>query len=153
MATILKNLYRIIIYIGFIFFGGGFLISFGQFIIYNGIGDFFEYIPANENFVYKEMDKMPTQFRYEYIVDNKRYKDSQNVSTQIIKELDTENVVVLYNKTFNCFSMLQGIKGKSSKVWDQTIGMIVFGFFFLFIFVIYKFANIDKWIGIYSVKK
>lgn len=153
METILRNLYRIIIYIGFIFFGGGFLIAFGQFIIYNGIGIFFEYIPAEKIIVQKETSTTPKQFQYEYIVNNKRYTGTQNVSTEVLNETETSNVVILYNKNFNSFSKIQGISGKSSKVWDQTVGMIIFGFFFIIIFVIYKFSDLDKWIRIYTGDK
>lgn len=43
----MRSFINIIFYIGFLFFGGGFLIAFGQFILYNGVGQCFTYVKAD----------------------------------------------------------------------------------------------------------
>ena len=141
---------KLVFYTGFLFFGGGFLIAFGQFILYNGAGVFFEYIPSDESFFEKKVDRMPNQLIYKYYIENTEYTGTQNVSSSIISKIDLDSTIVLYNKNFKKISMIQGITGRSSKSWDQTVGMIVMGFFFLFLFLIYKFVDINKWIGVYT---
>ena len=141
---------KFVFYFGFLFFGGGFLIAFGQFILYNGAGDFFEYIPSEKSFFEKKTDRMPNQLIYKYYVENTEYIGTQNVSSSIISRIDLDSTIVLYNKNFKKISMIQGIAGRSSKSWDQTVGMIIMGFFFLFIFLIYKYADMDKWVGVYT---
>ena len=148
----MKTFVKLIFGVSFFFFGGGFLITFGQFIIYNGLGDIFEYIPANESTISKERDRMPKRFTYQYSVNGKTFNGYQTVSTEAIDNTDLSAVIVLHNKTFHSFSMLNGIKGEKelSKSNEQIYGMLVFGIPFLFVFLIYKFADIDKWIGVYT---
>lgn len=146
----MKNFVNIIFSIGFLFFGGGFLIALVHFVLYNGVGDFFEYIPSDKSLIEKKIDGMPNQLVYKYFIENTEYTGSQNVSSAIISKIDLDSTVVLYNKSLKNFSMVQGITGRSSKSWDHVVGMIIMGFFFLFLFLIYKFADMDKWIGVYT---
>lgn len=147
----MRSFINIIFYIGFLFFGGGFLIALGQFILYNGIGDIFEYTPSDKSIIVeKRVDRMPNQIVYQYFIENEKYNGSQNISSTIISKIDPDSIIVLYNKSFNNFSMIQGVAGKSSKSRDQITGIIIMGFFFLFIFLIYKFSDKEKWIGVYT---
>ena len=153
MATLVKKIYIIIVYFGFLFFGGGFLIVFGQFTLYNGFGNFFEYLPADEFTISKgREDRMPRQFIYQYSVAGRTFDGSQTVSTETFENTDINKIVVFYNRVFNFSSMLEGIEGESelSKSGEQIYGMVIFGFLFQFIFLIYKFADMDKWIGVYT---
>jgi hypothetical protein len=146
-----KRFYTIIIYIGYIFFGGGFLTAFGQFIIYNGFGETFEYVPASNCKVARNIERMPCQLLYEYQdINGNEYKGVQNVSDKIAQEIDLESVDILYNKLFPFFSMVKGIEGRSSKSWDFTVGMIVMGFIFLLLFILNTLGNVDKWIKRYE---
>ncbi len=139
-----------IFYVGFLFFGGGFLVAFFQFFIYNGVGNIFEYKNADHFCINNDTTSMPAKLIYEYIVDGKKYNDYQNVSTETAKMEDVSKFVILYNTSFNNFSIIKGLEGRESKTWDQVVGMIIFGSFFLFIFLIYKFADMEKWIGVYT---
>jgi len=146
----MKGFVKLVFYIGFLFFGGGFLIDFGQFVIYNGLGNIFEYKNADYFYISNDTTSMPAKLIYEYVVNEKKYKDYQNVSTETAKLEDTSKFTVLYNAFFNNFSVIKELEGRETKSWDQIVGMIIFGFFFLFIFLIYKFADMDKWIGVYT---
>jgi hypothetical protein len=141
---------KIIFYFGFLFWGGGFLVSLLQYFAYNGFGNVFEYKKADYFCISNDTTSMPAKLTYEYIVDERKYKDYQNVSTETAKLENTTQFTVLYNVSFNNFSIIKELKGRETKTWDQTVGMIIFGFFFLFIFLIYKFADMDKWIGVYT---
>lgn len=146
----MRKITNIVFYIGFLFFGGGFLIALGQFVLYNGMGDFFEYLPSDKSLIEKKIDRMPNQLVYKYFVGKVEYAGYQNISSTLISKIDPDSITVLYNKHFENFSIVKGITGKSSKSWDQSVGMIIMGFSFMFIFLIYKFANMDKWIGMYT---
>jgi len=93
---------------------------------------------------------MPRKLIYSYKVDDKVFKSSQNISTEILNEINIDDVIIYYNKTFVNFSMIGGLEERNSKAWDNLVGMIICGFFFLFTFSLYKFGNIDKWIKIYG---
>lgn len=146
----MKKIVNFIFYIGFLFFGGGFLIAFGQFVLYNGMGNLFEYLPSDKSIIEKKTDRMPNQLIYKYYIDDVEYTGSQNISSVIISDINIDSTIVLYNKYLKNYSMIQGISGRSSKSWDNSVGMVIMGFFFTFIFLIYKFANMNKWIGIYT---
>ena len=77
----MKGFVKLVFYIGFLFFGGGFLIDFGQFVIYNGLGNIFEYKNADYFYINNDTTSMPAKLIYEYVVNEKKYKDYQNVST------------------------------------------------------------------------
>jgi len=146
----MKTIIRILIYLNFVFWIGGFLFAFVQFFLYNGLGNIFEYIPAKTITIDKEINTMPRKLIYSYKVDDKVFKSSQNISTEILNEINIDDVIIYYNKTFVNFSMIGGLEERSSKAWDNLVGMIICGFFFLFTFSLYKFGNIDKWIKIYG---
>ena len=146
----MRKFVDIIFYMGFLFFGGGFLIALGQLILYNGIGNIFEYMPSDKSHIEVKMDMMPNQLVYRYFVENVEYAGSQNVSSTVASKIDLDSTTILYNKYFKNLSMVDGITGRSSKAWDQITGMFIMGFFFMFMLLIYKFSDIDKWIGIYT---
>ena len=54
----MRNLVNIIYYIALIVYGGAFLFAFGQFVVYNGLGDFFDYIKVEEPEVNIEIDSV-----------------------------------------------------------------------------------------------
>lgn len=93
---------------------------------------------------------MPAKLTYKYIIDGKEYQSYQNVSTETAKLDDFSQFTVLYNTTFHKVSVIKELKERETKTWDQMVGMIIFGFFFIFILVVYKFADMDKWIGVYT---
>ena len=145
----MKAFVKLIIYIGFLFFGGGFLIALGQFIIYNGMGNIFEYVKPADVETSVEMDSIgETQtIYYKYKVQGKEYTSKQSVYTGRIAENDFYVTNIYYNKTFPFFSY---IGDKSLKLRSPISGMIIMGFFFLLFFMINKFADMDKWIGVYT---
>ena len=120
----MKLFVKLIFVANFLFLGGGFLIAFFQFIAYNGFGDIFE-----------------------YVVDQKVYESKQSVYIPSIAECDFYENSVYYNKKI---PFLSYVGTKELKLNSPESGMVVFGFFFLFIFLIYRYADMDKWIGVYT---
>ena len=75
------------------------------------------------------------------------YESKQFIRIPRIAEYDFYEDNVYYNKRIPCLSYIgkQGFKLRSTK-----IDMCITGFFFLFIFLIYRYADMDKWIGVYT---
>lgn len=141
---------KLIFYAGFLFFGGGFIIAFCQFVAYNGAGDYFEYVKAEHFYISNDTTSMPAKLVYKYTVNGHEYKSSQNVSTETASSSDLSQFTIWFNTSFHKISIIKELKGRETKIWNQIVGMVIFGFFFLFIFLIYKFADMNKWIGIYT---
>jgi len=147
----MKTFIKIVFYFGFLFFGGGFLIALGQFTLYNGYGNSFEYLKANNAKIDYEItfsNKIEiTNIYYSYTVNNKLYESKESIATSSIERRDIRIDEIFYNKYFPSLSYVGDEKLSLRKAKS---GMIIMGFFFLFIFLIYKFADMDKWIGVYT---
>ena len=147
----MKAFVKLVVYIGFLFWGGGFLIAFSLFIAYNGLVPIFKYQEADQfTILYGDTTIMPARLVYEYEVNGEKYANYQNVSTDIARLNNFAGYSIVFNTTFPKLSMVKELKGREAKSWDYTTGMFVFGFFFLFIFFLYKFGDLDKWIGLYT---
>jgi hypothetical protein len=149
MAALFKKSYTVILYIGYLFFGGGFLIAFGQFVAYNGVGDIFEYTKPEDMQIQIEIDsvkEIKTIF-YTYRVKEKEYNSQQSVYIDKIPKFDFYESNIFFNQQI---PFLSYVGNNKLKLRSSTSGMIVMGFFFLFIFLLNKFGNVDKWIKIYT---
>jgi hypothetical protein len=147
----MKLFIKIIFYANFLFWGGGFLIAFCQFVVYNGFGNVFEYLSPKEKTSFIEKDSVNNYeifvMNYSYIVNEKEYKDKESVVVNAVDKNDFYIDNIFYNKTIPSLSY---VGNNRLKLISAKSGMIIFGFFFLFIFLIYKFADMDKWIGVYT---
>ncbi|MHB9140991.1 MAG: hypothetical protein ACYC25_03855 [Paludibacter sp.] len=139
---------KFLLYIIFFITGCGFMYSLYQYTLYNGFGNFFEYIPVEKNEIKSDTTRMPRRITYSYFVDGKLYEDYQNVSTKVAKLTNLDTLTILYNKSFK-YSILKGITGKSQKTQEYKTGMIISSIFFFIFFLIYKFGDLKKWEGIY----
>lgn len=124
MKKILINIFRI----GFTFFGGGFPYSFLLFTAYIGFGELFEYKPAQK--IYMEIDahKIPARLLYEYSLNNKTFKGSQNVSTTCAKTIDKNSLVILCNQTFPSLIMIEGLTGKTRRYGSINMECLSFSY-------------------------
>ena len=145
----MKLFVKLIFVANFLFLGGGFLIAFFQFIAYNGFGDIFEYVKPEQLETHVKIDsiKETKTIFYKYVVDQKVYESKQSVYIPSIAECDFYENSVYYNKKI---PFLSYVGTKELKLNSPESGMVVFGFFFLFIFLIYRYADMDKWIGFYT---
>lgn len=140
---------KIVFYIGFLFFGGGFLVALCQYIGYNGFWNFFEYVQPESLETKVEIDSLfnnKTIF-YTYAADGRKYESKQTVKVNYINKYEFYETNVFYNKTIPSLSY---VGKKELKLRSPISGMMIFGFFFIFFFLIYRFIDIDKWIGVYT---
>lgn len=147
----MKKSMSIVFYIGFIFFGGGFLIALGQFILYNRMGDFFEYVePEYVSFTISSdtvNQKERCMIKYTYIADGKTYTTKETFYASYIKK-ENKNIEKLYYNTK--IPQLIYIEDNTIYIKRSKVNMLIMFIPFLFIYLIYKFADIDKWIGVYT---
>lgn len=147
----MNGIVKFIFYIGFLFFGGGFLIAFGQFVLYNGFGNIFDYAKAENAKI--EYDKAyinkleTTEIYYQYCVKDKLYTCIASIISSSIEKKGIKIDEIYYNETF---PSLNYIGDNRLRLRQAKTGMVVMGFFFLFIFLPYLFADLDKWIGVYT---
>jgi len=145
----MKLFVKLILIANFLFLGGGFLIAFFQYVAYNGFGDIFEYVKPEQLETHVKIDsiKETKTIFYKYIVNQKVYESKQSIYIPRITARDFYESNVYYNKQIPCLSYIgkKGLKLRSTK-----IDMCITGFFFLFIFLIYRYADMDKWIGVYT---
>lgn len=145
----MKTFLKLVVCLSYLFWGGGFLIAFLQFIAYNGFGDIFEYVKPEHVETRVEIDSLTetkTIF-YKYIIDEKVYESKQSVYIPVEAEYDFYEKNIYYNPKL---PFLSYVGKKELKLRGTKIDMSITGFFFLFIFLIYKFSDVDKWIGVYT---
>jgi hypothetical protein len=92
------------------------------------------------------VEKTKTIF-YKYRIDKREYNSKQSVYIDKIPKYNFYESNVFYNKQI---PFLSYAGNNELKLRSPVSGMIIMGFFFLFIFLIYKFADMDKWIGVYT---
>ena len=147
----MKGFMKLVFYAGFLFFGGGFLIAFGQFVIYNGLGNIFEYVQANDaNIEYETTlsnEREITKIYYSYKVNDKLFESTHSIFTSLIEERDIRIDKIYYNKRFPSFNY---VGSNQFSLRKTKVSMIVMSAFFIFLFLLYKFADMDKWIGLYT---
>ncbi len=145
MSRVLKFIFLI----GFLLFGGGFLFALFQFASYNGFGEWFDFAKPDsyETIVEERPNEDCRVIWYTYSVDGKSYSSYQNVGLNVIDLYEFHEDNLVYNKQLPFFSM---IGKKEFKLRNAKAGMVVTGILFLFIFSIYKFADLEKWIGVYT---
>lgn len=142
---------KLIFYAGFLFFGGGFFIALLQFFLYNGIGNSFEYLKADNaeiDFEITFSNKIEiTNIYYSYTANKKIYESQVSIASSSIGKRKIRIDEIYYNKNFPFLSF---VGDKNLSLRKAKSGMIIMGSFFLFIFLIYKSADMNKWIGIYT---
>jgi hypothetical protein len=142
---------KFIFYAGFLFFGGGFLVALFQYFAYNGFGNVFEYVKADNAKIKSEItfsNKIEiTNIYYLYTVSDKLYESKESIATSSIKERGVRIDEIYYNRTFPSFNY---VGDKILSLRKAKTGMVVMSVFFLFIFLIYKYADMDKWVGVYT---
>ena len=144
------KIFQVVFYFGLLFFGGGLLITFGRFAVYNGLGGIFKYEVADNSRIRGDTISLPAKLVYSYSINGNEYTDSQNVDIKTARMANSNKYTVLYNTTFNGFSLIKELERRETKTWDQTVGMMVFGIPFFFILLIYLLADRGKWIGVYT---
>ncbi len=126
------------------------MFSFCQFVLYNGFGNMFEYKTAEQFVIIRDPRPQSTRLNYEYIADGNKYFSFQHFPLEIAKSADLSQFTVIYNTTFKNISVIKKSDVQKINVQYPVTYMVIFGAAFLLMFLIYRFADLDKWIRIYT---
>lgn len=144
----IKNL---LFYLAFLFFGAAFIIGLLQFVVFNGLGPLFEYKIAKDAIVEFEIrlsNKIEkTDIMYQYVVDDKTYSFKESISSSAIKKRDIDINTIYYNSIFPSFSYFGD---NSLSLRKAKVAMVITLIPLIFFILIYRFADLDKWMGIYT---
>lgn len=143
----MKLIVKLFFIFGIAFGSVGFLYSFSQLIALNGLGNIFEMKDAKEIKTEITHDSIHINILYAYIIDGKEYKDDYKMVTEYFEQCNIDSIVVKYNKNFPSISYIDGVPLKIRK---QRFGIFMSLFFLLFITLIWKLSNRDKWIRTYE---
>lgn len=155
MGRIIRFVYKLSLYIWLSVSGIGCLYSVIMYIAYNGLGDVFKYMPVDKFSYSMKIDSVsrPTNIlEYQYEIDGHTYNSEHRFFVEDMKE-NIGSIRVLYNSTFEYLSMVEGVPNENYMQRLYLVRICTSLIFFLFAFLIYKFANHDKWINIYSGEK
>lgn len=149
MEQLIGGIWKIAVYIGYLFFGGGVLVGIGQYAVYNGFGEWFEYIKADqvESETINNIDRKTTTISYRYTVNGQTYSAHRTLVSRKIEECNFYETEIYYNKKYPSLSY---VGDSYLKAREGKGGAMICGFFFLFIFLVYNMSNREKWIKIYS---
>lgn len=150
METIIKFIYKSALYLWLFICGIFFIYYCFLYITHNGVGNIFSYAPTSVIDFSIDFKQQPVTINYSYKVNQKKYSGAQEVAVEVAEEIQNTEITILYNKTFPMISEIKDISGNSSKlnecIWKM--GLTFIGF--LFAFLILKFADHEKWIGVYA---
>lgn len=75
MERLVELIGKLAVYAGYLFFGGGILVGIGQYAVYNGFGNWFEYVKAEqvEATTTHNSQKQTVRIDYTYWVNKRSY--------------------------------------------------------------------------------
>lgn len=75
------------------------------------------------------------------------YQDNYKMFVEYFEQCGIDTIVVKYNKYFPVVSFIDGVPLKIRK---QKTGIFISAFFLLFLILLWKLSNKDKWIKTYE---
>lgn len=143
----MKLIIKLFFLLGIAFWGLGLLYSFSKLIALNGLGNIFEMNEARNVKTEINRDSTDISILYTYQVEGKVYEDNYKMFVEYFEQCDIDTIVVKYNKYFPMISYIDGVP---LKVRKQKTGIFISTFFLLFLILLWRLSNKDKWIKTYE---
>ena len=143
----MKIIVKFFLILGVVFWAIGLVYSFSGLIALNGLGEFFEMEIANEAMIQVTQDSTDIVISYTYQVNEKKYHDNYKMFVDYYSSCNIDTIIVKYNKTFPMVSYIDGIPLKNRQ---RKTGIIISSFFLLFLVLIWKLSNKNKWVKTYE---
>lgn len=143
----MKIIVTIFFIVGIAFGGFGLLFSFSNLIALNGLGNIFEMNEARNGKTEIIRDSTHISILYSYRVEGKVYQDNYKMFVEYFEQCSIDTIVIKYNKNFPMVSYIDGVP---LKIRQQKINMFLSTFFLLFLILLWKLSNKDKWIKTYE---
>lgn len=143
----MKIIVKIFFIIGIAFGGIGLLFSFSKLIALNGLGNIFKMNEARNVNTEIIRDSTHMSIFYSYKVEGKVFQENYKMFVEYFEQCGIDTIVVKYNKYFPMVSYIDGVP---LKIRQQKINMFLSVFFLLFLVLLWKLSNKDKWIKTYE---
>lgn len=143
----MKFIIKLFLILGISFWGLGLLYSFSKLIALNGLGNIFEMNEARNVKTEINRDSTEISIVYTYQVEDKVYQDNYKMFVEYFEQCGIDTIVVKYNKYFPMVSYIDGVP---LKVRKQKTGIFISTFFLLFLILLWRLSNKDKWIKTYE---
>ena len=153
MESVIRFIYKLALYAGLFVCGSAFLFSIIMYVMYNGIGNVFKYVPADNCSYILENDtavKRPSMvLKYQYRFRNQTYNGEHSFFSEDMRE-SLDSVTVYCNTVIPSLSMVKGVPNSVYKQRHYLVHICISFLGVLFTFLIWRFADHDKWIGVYA---
>ena len=143
----MRLIIKLFFILGIAFWGLGLIYSLSKLIALNGLGNIFEMNEARNAKTEIIRDSTDISIVYTYQVEGKVYQDNYKMFVEYFEKCGIDTIVVKYNKDFPMVSFIDGVP---LKVRKQKTGIIISTFFLLFLALLWKLSNKDKWIKTYE---
>lgn len=143
----MKTIVKIFLILGILFWGAGLIFSLSKLIALNGLGEFFKMEVANDATTHITQDSTDIVIAYAYHVKGKEYNDNYKMFIDYYNRCDIDSIIVRYNESFPMISYIDGVPLKNRQ---QKTGMIISTFFLLFLILIWRLSNKNKWVKTYE---
>jgi hypothetical protein len=143
----MKIIAKSFLLLGILFWGISLIYSFSKLIALNGVVDIFEMKEAQRVKTKINQELIDIRISYTYQVDEKEYNDNYTMFIDYFERCNIDTIVIKYNETFPMVSYIEGVPLKNRK---QKTGIFISSFFLLFLVLIWKLSNRNKWIKTYE---
>lgn len=123
------------------------LYSFSKLVTLNGLGYIFEMKDAQEVKTKIIRDSVNINISYTYQVNGKEYNDNYKMFIDYFERCNIDTTIIKYN---NVFPMVSYIDGIPLKIRKQKTGIVISTFFLLFLILLWRLINRDKWVRTYE---
>jgi hypothetical protein len=143
----MKIIFKIFLFIGLLFWGVGLIYSLSKLIALNGLGNLFEVETANNTDARIERDSLDINIYYTYQVEEKEYNSEYKMFAEYFDRCGVDTIIIKYNTSFPMVSYIEGVPLKIRK---QKTGIFISSFFLLFLLLIWRLSNKNKWVKTYE---
>ncbi len=133
--------------VGIAFWSIGLLYSFSKLVALNGLVKIFNMKEAQDANTEIIRDSTHVKILYAYWVNGKVYEENYRMVVDYFDRYNPDTIIIKYNKLFPMVSYVDGIP---LKIRQQKIQIFISTFFLLFLILLWKLSNRDKWVATYE---
>lgn len=125
----------------------GLIYSIAMLIVLNGVGDVFEMKEPEQLEIKILKDSIEVNIHYTYKVGDVENSEHYKINVNYFDRCKIDSIVVKYNANYPTISFIEGIPLKQR---EQKIGIFITSFFLLFLVLVWKLSDRDKWANTYE---
>ena len=133
--------------LGLLFGGIGLIYCIAMLIVLNGVGDIFEMKEPEQLEVKIHRDSLEVNVYYTYKVGGIENSEHYKINVKYFDRCKIDTIVVKYNASYPMISFIEDVPLKQR---EQKIGIFISSFFLLFLVLVWRLSDRDKWIKTYE---